>query len=219
MKFIKSKLSVVIGLSILLNSGCGEKKKSSNNEIESNVNIELEKSTETSESLSLEQLQKIKKEHKHITDKLIELSPITVKEVDSWMPLRIGPLGRTDYKTNTVPESFLFVNQATFKTLDSGKQLDIIFLDGAYEMGSNAISTFLNLEKIYKENTTKDGYQKIVKRNGTVFFQKYDNQVQEFFLQFVVKNRFLINIETKSITEQELWELTDAFNFENLPGI
>tara|TARA_R100001369_G_scaffold514_1_gene1579 strand:- start:4307 stop:4930 length:624 start_codon:yes stop_codon:yes gene_type:complete len=207
MNYTKLNLVLFISLAILLNSGCGEKKNSSAKEPEEEPYI-----TE-------EILNEIEAEQKPITDKLKKRTPISSRDMDAWMPDKLGNLDRVTYKTNAMPTSFTFVTIASFKSLNDSDQLDITLMDGAGHMGSVAISPFLDLERITRSTSNDKGFQKTIYKNGTVYFQKYNKQDDTYILQFTTNDRYLVKIETQNITEKSLWEYAGQFHFNALPGI
>lgn len=194
---------LIKSLVLLLLYSCGEK----------------EHRTTVNEGLSFEELEKIEKENEPIIDKLKALEPITTKEIDEWMPKSLNGLERTSYVPDAVPQSFIFITKTTFNDPNSNKKLELMFMDGAGQMGSVTLSPFLKLDQIYSESSNEEGYQKIVAKNDEVYFQKYSKNGDKFILQFAPQNRYVFKIETENLTEVELWSAVAQLHYENLPGI
>ncbi|MDT0555198.1 hypothetical protein [Patiriisocius hiemis] len=211
MNYIKLNLALFFSLTILLNSGCGEKKNSRVKESEKEPYI--------TEEILEEVLDEIQAKQNPITEKLKKLTPLSSTDMDAWMPDKLGNLHRVNYKTNAMPASFTFVTIARFKSLNTSEQLDITLMDGAGPMGSMAIAPFLDLERITRATSTDEGFQKTITKNGTVYIQKYNEQDDTYFLQFTNKDRFIVKIETQNITEKSLWEYASQFHFNALPKI
>ena len=192
-------LSILI-LFILFFSSCGENQNE----------------TTKDEAIFLEELTKKEKEFEPIIASLKNKKPISIKELDIWAPNNIAEMNRSLYTPNSSPETFVFTAKADYKK--GGKSISLSLLDGAGGKGSLVISPFLTLESIYNENSNNDGYQKLILKNGKTFFQKYTKSNDVYVLQFVINNRFVIKIESQSLSEEELWMAIDEFQFENLPN-
>ncbi len=178
-----------------------------------------ENETVENEGITFEELENIEKENEPTISKLKELIPITAKEVDAWIPNTLNAMQRTSYVPDASPDTFIFVTNATFGDPNTNKSLNISFMDGAGAWGSMTIGPFFGLEKLYEEKSSDDGYQKTIKKNGRSVFQKYEKQGNQFLIEFVSQNRYLILINSEFLTEEELWHAIDQFHFEKLPGI
>lgn len=201
------KRILIKSLLFLLLFSCGEKKNASENEAEEN------------ETISVEMFNEIETENKYNTDKLKNIIPITVKEIDLWIPKKINAMERTSYLPNAKPEGFILITKATYEIPNSSKKLDLTMMDGAGLMGSITISPFFDLKRIYPNKTTKDGYQKVIEKNGKTTFQKHSIKEDKFLIEFVSENRYVVLLESESLTEEELWLAVNQFHFEKLPGI
>lgn len=198
---------LIKSLLLLLLYGCGEKQNASENAVEEN------------EAIAIKMFNEIEAENKHITDELKTITPITAKEIDIWIPKSINAFERTSYSPNAQPEGFILITKATFEIPNSTKKLDLTMMDGAGVMGSITITPFFDLKRIYPDKKTKEGYQKVIEKNGKTVFQKYNNHEDIFLIEFVSQKRYVVLIESESLTEEELWHAIDQFHFEKLPGI
>ena len=202
-----NQLRFLISMCFILAISCGEKKKTKSD----NVSISEEK--------KVTDYVKEAKENISTKNKLEETTPITSEELDEWIPNKIAGLERTTYLTDINPKLEIFMAKAKYTTPSSKKSLDITFMDGAGERGSKAIGPYLNLENLYKDETTNQGFQKVISKNNMVIVQKYRKQGDKFILEFAPKDRYAIKIETESFSEEELWDAVDYFNFDKLKGI
>ena len=202
-----NQLRFLISMCFILAISCGEKKKTKSD----NVSISEEK--------KVTDYVKEAKENISTKNKLEETTPITSEELDEWIPNNIAGLERTTYLTDINPKLEIFMAKAKYTTPSSKKSLDITFMDGAGERGSKAIGPYLNLENLYKDETTNQGFQKVISKNNMVIVQKYRKQGDKFILEFAPKDRYAIKIETESFSEEELWDAVDYFNFDKLKGI
>lgn len=204
MKFIATLL-----LTILICWSCNEKKDASE---------QSQSKTETT-AVSENKEKKTETEKISIADQLKSLEPITEAEMDAWMPEKIGTMNRTYYQPNMTPQMEIFMTKATFKDPTSQKSLDISIMDGAGERGSRAMSPFLNLKNLYQDKSDELGYQKVITKNDMTIVQKYRNTGDKFNLEFAPKQRYAIKIETRALSETELWEAINQFKFDNFKGI
>ncbi len=203
---MKCKSIIILSLSLFLVGSCNQKKETS------------KKPSMVQEIKTLPKMVDKAKKNVTITDKLKELKPITIAEVEVWMPAKIGAMERTYYKTNISPGGVL-ASRATFKDPNNKQTIKITFMDGAGESGSMAISPYLNLERFYEERNDENGFQKIITRNDMLIVQKYKIRGDKFDLEFAPKNRYIVKIETETLNEEELWSAVSQFNFEKLDGI
>lgn len=160
-----------------------------------------------------------KNEPPSVISQLASLEPMTEAEMDAWMPEKIGTLNRTYYQANMTPQMEIFMTKATFKDPNSQKSLEISIMDGAGERGSRAMSPFLNLKNLYQDKSDELGYQKVITKNDMTIVQKYRNTGDKFNLEFAYKQRYAIKIETRALSETELWEAINQFKFDYLKGI
>jgi len=209
LKQMKKYISILLFLTLLATSCANSNKKESSED----------KPITEKKNPSVSQIIKKAKENSSTTDKLKEIAPITNAEMDAWMPTEIGSLERTSYLVDMMPQMDIFMTKATFKDPSNQQQLVITFMDGAGEKGSKAIGPYLNLENLYKDKADDQGFQKLMTRNAMTIVQKYRKQGDKFDLEFAVKNRYAIKLETKGLTESELWSAFDQFHFQKLKGI
>lgn len=204
---MKLKSIIILSLLVLIALSCNQKKETS------------QKPSIVEGVESLPSMVEKAKENVAITGKLKQLSPITATDMDAWMPSKLGVMERTSYLVDMLPQMGVFTTKATFKDPNSKRSLKITFMDGAGEQGSRAISPYLNLERFYEDRTDANGFQKIITKNEMKIVQKYKNRGDKFDLEFAPKNRYMVKIETESLTEEELWTAVNQFPFEKLPGI
>jgi hypothetical protein len=195
-----------IAFTLFLVMGCGDKQKDAN----SNKKVE---------NPSISEIVKKAKTNVSITDKLKTLEPINKELMDSWMPTKLSAMDRETYIADSNPQLGVFIAKAVYKNPNTSELVDITFMDGAGDKGSRAFSPYLNLERHYTEHSDNDGFQKIIKKNDMTVVQKYKKYNDSFVLEFAARNRYAIKIETKKLSESQLWELFNQFDFNALPGI
>ncbi|MCW5519687.1 hypothetical protein J1N09_07545 [Aureitalea sp. L0-47] len=210
---MKLNYTFILALLFLVIHGCD------NNSATDQKKSSLEEISEKNKEKTVNETTENKNEPPSLISQLASLGPMTEAEMDAWMPEKIGDLERTYYKANSVPMMGIFMTKATFKDPNSAKELDISIMDGAGEKGSRAMSPFLNLKNLYHDKSDDSGYQNVITKNEMTMVQKYRNASDKFNLEFAPKNRYAIKIETKALSEEELWQAINQFKFENLQGI
>lgn len=203
-KPLLKKTCIAFTLFILM--GCGDHQKGTD-------------SSKKVENKSVSEIVKKAKTNVSITDKLKTLDPISKELMDSWMPAQLAGLERTTYITDSNPQLGVFITKAVYKNPNTPELIDITFMDGAGDNGSRAFSPYLNLERHYTEHSDNDGFQKIIEKNDMTVVQKYKKYNDSFVLEFAARNRYAIKIETKQLTESELWDFFNQLNFNTLPSI
>ena len=150
---------------------------------------------------------------------LKDLEPVSNEVLKAWMPEKLKDLKRTEYKIGNAG----FVNISTinlqFKSPDDiQKQFKIEIIDGA-GTGSGVIYMYKMIENTNLETENERGYEKIYKRDGISLKESYSKDKYGNIRtkqEFLVNNRFAVNVKANKIKPDKLWEYMKALNFKTL---
>lgn len=200
---------MVLSFSLLLLASCtkekeGEKESNSIRDVISNV-----KNVSTI-SGSMEDIQKN-------TERLQKLTPVTNEELKAILPETLLDLPRVSLSVGE--NSMMKISSAEAEYGEENhKNIKIKIIDGAGETGSAMISILMMGLTTNSEKTTKDGFEKMGDFNGmkAQIKEKKKETYVDSEINYILKDRYMITIESDGYTTDELKKVMNLINSSSL---
>jgi len=148
------------------------------------------------------------------------LNPLTIKELQDWLPDNIKGMHKTESTALTqsgitgVNAEFLEEHPEYGK--DYGKNLSILIIDGHGERGAAAVGPYVSVTYGNINTEKSNGYTKTVMYEDTAVKEEFNSNNNTYTLSFFYNNRFGVEIKLKGFKQNELWEVFKEFNLQSL---
>ncbi len=156
-------------------------------------------------------------------EKLAELEPLTSEDFKNWMPDEVAGMKRTGYKNNVAGYANIASSEATYKSEDGEKQLNVQVIDGAGSLAGFAIAGYRMVTKMDMEEQNEYGHTKTLEKKGIKAqekYRKYDEGTEHFRenteLMFLHDDRFGIEVKGKNMSPDEVWNALDDLKLNRL---
>lgn len=214
-KHIKLLTAIVIALSL---SACGGKSK------KKGPLSKLKESVEQAKEIG-ETAKNYKKvadkagEMQEMMEQLSEIEPMTQAELKEWFPTEIDGFKRTAYKGGEVAMLNIVSATGTYKEEDEDgdKSFTVEVTDGAGPTAGSIVSMFHMRMQMDMEEETESGYSRTVEKNGYKAEEKQNDRNNTSGLTFLEGQRFVIQMEGRNMTAEELWGVMNKLKFNKLP--
>ena len=149
--------------------------------------------------------------------KLAEMEPIDQAKLKEWLPKSVKDYKRTLYKTGelNVMGTSGFNSEYT-KEKDADKKISFDVVDGAGSFVATTIAGFNRMLGLDAEEETEHYYKKTVKKQGYTAVEEQNNNSKKAKITFVHNNRFMITVEGKNQTAEDLWEFIGMLPLKQL---
>jgi hypothetical protein len=157
-------------------------------------------------------------EAKELTEKLKDIEPLSNDSWKSWMPEQLKDLKRTSYNLGQGALGNLSSMKLQYKDPSNiQKQFKAEIIDGA-GTGSGVAYMYKMKEHMTLDSENERGYKKIYKRGATTIQETFSKQTHgtRTKMEFLMNNRFAVNISANNIEPDELWSYVLAMNFDEL---
>jgi hypothetical protein len=141
-------------------------------------------------------------------EELKKLKPISNESLKAILPEELNGLKRTSY--NVVNMGFA-MGQAEYKVGDDG-EIKVIVYDCVGEAGS-AFYGMNYFSRLNMEQEDENGYTKSVDFEGAKAIEHFDKSSQNYTLTYVTADRFLVSLEGRNASYDQLKSLARALDF------
>ncbi len=169
-------------------------------------------------------------EAKKDIERLKDATPLTNKELKSWLPEMMGDMGRTGFKVGTSGYANVASVEGTFRkevqekpgpddSYDGGtieKKLIVKVIDGAGPSGSMMIAGLGMAATMDMEQEDEYKHVKAVNVDGIHAQQTFHKKRNETALQFVYGKRFGIMVNGVNMNPNETWNMVDKLHLGGL---
>jgi hypothetical protein len=141
-------------------------------------------------------------------EELKKLKPISNESLKAILPEELNGLKRTSY--NVVNMGFA-MGQAEYKVGDDG-EIKVIVYDCVGEAGS-AFYGMNYFTRLNMEQEDENGYTKSVDFGGAKAIEHFDKSSKNYTLTYVTAERFLVSLEGRNASYDQLKSLARALDF------
>lgn len=209
MKYI-NHFSILLCLSFLM-GGCGKSSKDNNPSTFSKIKAATK--AVRNQSKNVKNLKSTFEE----AQKLTEIEPIDQAKLKEWLPKTVKNYKRTGYKTGELSMMGTASFNSTFTDEQDGqKTIGFDLVDGAGSFAATTIAGFNHTLGLDREEETEQSYVKTVEKQGYTAVEEQNNLTQFARVTFVHKGRFLLTLEGRNQTAEELWEFVKELPLKQL---
>ncbi len=152
-----------------------------------------------------------------IERQLVQQTPISKKQYESWLPEKLDDLKRTSYEVGKKLERTTSINNAYLQFGEGSKKIDVTILDCAGSKETIGIYTLmLDMSGSEWKDKTESGYQSSTKMDSTPALVVYDEKEKAATLSYNTNDRFVVRAQAADMTPEELWEYLKKLNVEGL---
>lgn len=216
-KHIKLFTAIIIALSLGACGGKSEKKGPL-----SKIKESVEQAKEMGEAAkNYKKVADKAGEMQEMMEQLSEIEPMSQAELKEWFPTEIDEFKRTAYKGGEAAMLGVVSATGTYKEKDEDgdKSFTVEVTDGAGAMAGSIVSMFHMRMQMDIEEETENSYSRTVEKNGYKAEEKQNDNYNSSGLTFLEGQRFVIQMEGKNMTADELWEVMKKMKFNKLPQI
>lgn len=147
---------------------------------------------------------------------LKKTAPLSNDELKGALPENLAGLKRTELTVGD--QSMMQISSAEAKYGTDNKEISVRITDGAGETGSAMISIVMMGHSATLEKTTENGFEKIGEFNGKRMSIKETKETDrvDSEIQFIEKNRYLVDVEGDGFTYEELAKAIGELNLSAL---
>ena len=157
-------------------------------------------------------------EANELVSKLKEQAPLSKASWKSWMPEQLKDLKRTSFNLGQGALGNLSSMNLQYKDPNNiQKQFKVEIIDGA-GTGSGVAYMYKMKEGMTLDSENERGYKKIYKRGATTIQETFSKQSHgsRTKMEFLMNERFVVNLSANNIEADELWEYVEALEFDKL---
>ena len=152
-------------------------------------------------------------------EKLKNTTPLTNKQLKSWLPESLNGFERTGFKIGQAGMYQVNSVEGTFKKEEEKQKFNVVVIDGAGPTGSVMASGYGMLGNIEMEVEDENKHQQTVTVNGIKAQQTYKKKQNNTQLMFAYKERFLVTIKATKMNVEETWQMTNTLNLAALDNL
>ncbi len=201
-------------LSVFLLVNCGDmateeqKKASADKEFKENINEAKEDLGGAIGNLG-EAISSLKKKHN-----IEEKEPVSFREMKKILPDDLGGMEQTDNEGQTSGiMGFKFSTAKAVYEADKAKlEVKIVDIAGIGKLASKMADwSTLDIDK-----ESKNGYERTTTIDGHKAYEKYDARRQKGKVAMIIDDRFIVDIEGRNVTEDQLRDAIEDINVRKL---
>ncbi len=149
-------------------------------------------------------------------ERLKEATPLTNAELKSWLPEEVNGMKRTGFKAGQASYMKIASIEATYKNEDKSKELNVMILDGAGEMGAGATAgaKFMFAQDFEEEDEYK--IRRTTTKKGVKMIEEYRKNNNKSDIQFFHDDRFYITVKGKNVDLDETYEAIKDLDLDDL---
>lgn len=152
-------------------------------------------------------------------EKLINTTPISNDQLKKILPETLLGLPRKKFSVGNQFMADVAMAEAEYKSEEGNdNQVAFSIVDGAGEMGSAMISLVrMGLSRDYEEQTD-NGYNKSTTINGYKAIEEFEKRYETTYpkIKFLINNRFLVSLEGKGVTMDQLKKALNELDLDDL---
>ncbi len=144
--------------------------------------------------------------------------PVNFRELQTVLPEELGGLEQTDKSGQTTGSFGYKISQTSGKYESSdGKMVEVDVIDtGGFAAGLMGMAAWANVT-IDKEDS--NGFERSTTINGYKGFEKYTKSNNRSEISLLVEERFVVKVEGRNMSMDELRDLVDDLNLNGLAGL
>lgn len=151
--------------------------------------------------------------HTNLTD----ISPISVEELEAWLPKTLGGMSLTSSALGSMSHSGISGIAATYGN-PYEKSVKLLLTDCAGEQASamGLAGSFRRLMNQNIDENTEMGYQKTVTNKGVKAIENYNSDTDSYEIANFFGDRFSINLSSTRISREAAWEAFHSLPLDKL---
>lgn len=151
--------------------------------------------------------------HTNLTD----ISPISVEELEAWLPKTLGGMSLTSSAPGSMSHSGISGIAATYGN-PYEKSVKLLLTDCAGEQASamGLAGSFRRLMNQNIDENTEMGYQKTVTNKGVKAIENYNSDTDSYEIANFFGDRFSINLSSTRINLEEAWQAFHSLPLDKL---
>jgi len=134
-------------------------------------------------------------------NELKKLPPLTTSQLNALLPEQLLNLKRSSFEATHMMG--FSTADATYKNEDGSQKIKLTLFDCVGDAGAG-IYSLNHLTKMNIQSESEDGYTKSIDFMGQKDMETYQKNNNKYKLIFLANDRLLINIETNTLSEDEL---------------
>lgn len=151
--------------------------------------------------------------HTNLTD----ISPISVEELEAWLPKTLGGMSLTSSAPGSMSRSGISGIAATYGN-PYEKSVKILLTDCAGKQAS-AMGLAGSFRRLMNKNLDRDtemGYEKTVTNKGVKVIESYNSDTDSYQFTNFYGDRFSIDLSSTRISREEAWEAFHSLPLDKL---
>ncbi len=201
----KLKYTLLILLTGLLSTSCGEEAKKLKDDINNTKNV-------------VETAVKVASEGEGMKKNILSLrtkTPLTQAQWESWLPEKLLELPLSNPQLNFMPG--IASCGANYKI--GNKRIRVMVIDGAGEKGAGAVGPYRMSSKMDYNTEDTWGYTKTRTINGVKAKESYRKSANSYAVSMFYADRFAVDIETYNLEQAELEQIIKELNLDKLSDL
>lgn len=210
--------ALFIGSNLFFACGNGNKEAEEGSETEEKGIVE-NVSEAASAVKGLGAIEKAMKDVEAQTNALKTKTPVTNEELKNTLPETLDGLKRRSIRVGESAALGISTADASYSSDDASKTIDVSIMDGAGESASSITGLAFYGFNIDTEEITEDRTEKTTDYKGhraKLTESKYNDE-QTSTIEWIHQKRYLMKIEGKGYTIDQVGNLMESLNLKNLP--
>ncbi|GJM35558.1 MAG: hypothetical protein DHS20C18_45590 [Saprospiraceae bacterium] len=220
-KTIRRLTYVLFSFMLLLSmAACGGNSADKEKDADVSVNVNSGDGDGVSINIDTDDMEKGMEELKKNLNKLTDGKTVEVidfRKLKDLLPNKVAGMEMTDSEgqKSGVAGFNISTAQATYE--EGNKEIEITILDtGGFSGALMGMAAWSQLEM---DKESKDGYERTTTIDGYKAFEKYSHKNEKGQIAILIGDRYILTIEGKKITENELKEALESIDIDELKDL